>query len=516
MAKNHIRLGQDANLFHFTDEGDVIISNGAVIINRLKDYLSLSLRTRGYKDVITPPLYSNDMYKVYSEDMPPAPIPPDNTVDNWEDVVNMQNTDNEHQEDLIDVTSDVMNNSPTENVEEPLSQETNVIEEVDNIIKEDPDKIVDEVMEVETPSFHEEIVVEDTETQKTLDSKYFIETLKEDTDNTMELDDDSTIENASDTVTFRAHNKLGHALVFKNNVVSYDQLPYRVFESNEVYGMITSSDGLFNQRSYHVVEGTSYCSEKDIQDEINPLIKFIQEFYQSFGFEFKAEVFIDETSDMGRNTGCILTNCLSKFHENIDVVVSSEASRIQFSVRNINENWMPCGFIELDSKLSLDLELVYYNKNGEQQHPYIVRHQIVGSLERFFGLILEQTQGNLPYWLALKQICVIPVKCDPCSESTFKYLRFLDKMFYEHTLTADISNGSFSAKVQRAKNEGYHYIFIIGDNEVKNNQITYLKNGELKGRHNIKHVFETIPTENYSFMTDLITDKKEEVIKIMG
>lgn len=274
-----------------------------------------------------------------------------------------------------------------------------------------------------------------------------------------------------------------HIEIFNSELRSYKDLPIRLVEfghchRNEKSGAL---NGLLRLRSFVQDDGHVFCSEAQIESELSLFMKMLFEVYQKFGFEDKSisvkislrpkeRVGSDELWDKAEN---YLQKALSNMNINYELLPEEGAfygPKVEISLKDsLNREWQ-CGTFQLDFFLSDRLGAKYINKEGKEESPIILHRALLGSLERFIGILLEHYNGKLPLWLNPNGIKIIPVNDEHLSYALNVKEKIKQELNIE--ISIDSSNNSLSYKMRNHfKNKG-NYSIIIGDKEIESNMIS--------------------------------------------
>lgn len=321
-------------------------------------------------------------------------------------------------------------------------------------------------------------------------------------------------EGVESTFGLKPMNCPGHAIIYEKCVQSERELPLRLMEFGVVHRNEPSNSlrGLFRLRQFTQDDAHIFCTMNQVENEINNIITFIKEFYSHFGFKYSAKLSTrpveyigdDETWSIAEET---LKKCIANLDDKFTVDEGDGAfygPKIDITITDSRGRDWQCGTIQLDFNMAKTMKLSYALL-GEENHgvygsPVVIHRAVLGSVERFIGILLEHTQGKLPFWLDSKQIYIAPVK-DVCDKETYEYITYLTKTFSNYNVNVDLSKNSFPKKIKNAEMEGYHYIFIVGPNEVKNLTLSYRNKGDKKNNQKVKDVYEMIEKKEYAFMS---------------
>ena len=270
-----------------------------------------------------------------------------------------------------------------------------------------------------------------------------------------------------------------HCLIFKNEIRSHKNLPLRIADfgalhRNEASGALS---GLTRVRKFCQDDAHIFCKNSDIENEIKKLLETIEEVYvKTFGMSYEIELSTRPKKFLGdieiwNKAEESLENALKNNNREFKICKEDGAfygPKIDFRIRDcINRVWQTAT-IQLDFNLPNRFELEFVNENNETEKPVMIHRAILGSLERFIGIIIEQFEGKFPLWISPNQIMILNVS-DKHQEKCLE----LQKKFKENKIRCDINfdNETISNKIRLSQKEKYNYILVIGDNELNSNEI---------------------------------------------
>ncbi len=281
----------------------------------------------------------------------------------------------------------------------------------------------------------------------------------------------------------------GCMLYYKGKTHSYRDLPYRVSEIGNVHRYEPSGalSGLFRVRSFHQDDAHVFMKPEDIEDEVIAILNFADELYKTFGLNYHLELSTrpekntigsDEEWEMATQG---LKNALDKWGHTYKINEGDGAfygPKIDFHIRDaIGRTWQ-CGTVQLDNALPRRFELEYTANDGSRQRPVMLHRAIFGSIERFFGILIEHFAGKFPLWLSPEQIRILNVADRHLPYGEMLHKKFTDAGFH---CTLDKANESISKKVRNAQLQKINYILTIGDKEMENGSVN------VRTRDNIVH-----------------------------
>ncbi len=303
----------------------------------------------------------------------------------------------------------------------------------------------------------------------------------------------------------------GGMMVYKNTPKSYKDLPIRAGEIGVVHRTELSGvlAGLFRVIQFTQDDAHIFCAnEKQVEEEISGIVGMINKFYDKFKLKFdhvelstrpEKRIGSDATWDMAES---ILEKVLKKLKVNYKINKGDGAfygPKIDFHVKDsLGRTWQ-LSTIQLDFAMPERFELEYTDKDNKSKQPIMLHRVVYGSLERFIGILLEHTNGNLPTWLAPIQVRVISF-----TDRNVKACEELVEEMKALGIRADSDTGSTTVndKVRNAALMKIPYLITIGDKEEENNTLAVKLRGENKPKFGvnkdkfIEDLFEEIEERN--------------------
>jgi len=272
----------------------------------------------------------------------------------------------------------------------------------------------------------------------------------------------------------------GHIQVFNQGLKSYKDLPLKYAEFGIVHRNEPSGTlhGLLRIRAFTQDDAHIFCTSDQIEEEISKLINDIKTIYNQFGFnDLKIElstrpekrVGTDEIWDKAENS---LINAMKS-----NGILYSEnpgdgafyGPKIDFSLKDSLSRVWQLGTIQLDFSMPGRLDASFIDNKGERDVPVMIHRAILGSLERFVGILIEHYSGNLPLWLAPNQVMVLNITDDQKEYAKSINDKLLKSGFRSD---CDFSNEKIGYKIRNHAMTRVPYMIIIGDKELTNNNIT--------------------------------------------
>ncbi len=298
-----------------------------------------------------------------------------------------------------------------------------------------------------------------------------------------------------------------HIMIYNSSLHSYRNLPIRYAELGTVYRFERSGvlQGLFRVRGFTQDDAHIICSKDQVNDEINRALTFSLNMLKFFGFS-DFELFIS-------------TKPSEKFVGNPDQWKLAESSlqkavevqklpyqidegggafygpKIDIKIKDaIGRQWQ-CSTIQFDFNLPERFGMSFINSEGNKEEPFMIHRALLGSLERFFGILIEHYSGWFPTWLSPVQCIVLTINSEvlPYAQSVLASLKQLN-------IRADLDSSSekIGYKIRQAITQKIPYLIIIGDKEKENNQITLRHKKDNLGSFSLESFMQSYQQEFYS------------------
>lgn len=271
----------------------------------------------------------------------------------------------------------------------------------------------------------------------------------------------------------------GGCLVYSNRQHSYREFPMRVAELGLVHRHEASGvmHGLVRVRQFTQDDAHIFCTEEQIEDEIVGVINLVFEIYSAFGFE---DIHIELSTKPEKHLGSdeiwevsttALKNALERKQINYQVNEGDGAfygPKIDFHISDCLKRSWQLGTIQLDFSMPQRFKLVYAAKDNTEKTPVMIHRAILGSFERFIGILIEHYGGEFPLWLAPEQMRILTI-----SEKSNDFAQGLLAKLKEADLRCglDTSDEKIGAKIMRAYNEKMPYMLIVGPKEAESDSV---------------------------------------------
>lgn len=267
----------------------------------------------------------------------------------------------------------------------------------------------------------------------------------------------------------------GCMLYYKNKKHSYREFPLKVAELGLVHRHEASGslNGLLRVRSFHQDDAHIFMTLEQITEEIVKVLKLVDEVYSTFGLETQLELSTRPEKSIGTDEEWTTTTAALKealdIWEHPYVVNEGDGAfygpKIDFHVKDtLGRSWQ-CGTVQLDMSLPVRFDLVYIDHQGEAVRPIMVHRAILGSIERFFAILIEHFAGNFPLWLSPHPIRILPVAAVHHAHAHECAKKIREYGFHVEVQT---ENESLGKKIRTAQLEKVNYMLTIGDQEVEN------------------------------------------------
>tara|TARA_E500000081_G_C6129852_1_gene352985 strand:+ start:103 stop:1998 length:1896 start_codon:yes stop_codon:yes gene_type:complete len=272
----------------------------------------------------------------------------------------------------------------------------------------------------------------------------------------------------------------GHLQVYNQGLKSYRDLPLKLCEFGLVHRNEPSGTlhGLMRARQFVQDDAHIFCTESQLHNEITKLIKLTFKVYKELGFE-NIKVALSTrpekrvgSDDIWNKSEKILENSLK---ENVPdyITLPGEGAfygpKIEFTLTDSLDREWQCGTVQLDFSMPTALSASFIDENGEKTIPVMVHRAILGSMERFIGILIEHYGGKLPFWLCPEQIIIANI-----ADKHVEFARKIEKELVESNFRCflDLRNEKIGYKIRELIIAKVPYVVIIGDKEVSSGNIS--------------------------------------------
>ena len=278
----------------------------------------------------------------------------------------------------------------------------------------------------------------------------------------------------------------GSILVYNNELHSYKDLPLRLGELGLVHRHEASGalNGLFRVRCFTQDDAHIFCTRDQLKSEIETLLKLYDKIYSVFGLKYSIVLSTKPESDyigddaIWEQSEKILADACRATGKDFKINPGDGAfygPKLDFKLKDCMGRIWQCGTIQLDMNLPERFDCTYINSKGEKERPIMLHRAILGSFERFIGIITENFAGAFPTWCAPLQVNVLPVNDEIHSEYANQVVNTLRK--HKIRVELDPASEKLGYRMRNAQIKKIPYTLVIGDKEKENNAVTYRKYG---------------------------------------
>jgi len=273
-------------------------------------------------------------------------------------------------------------------------------------------------------------------------------------------------------------NCVGHIKIFQSELRSYRDLPLKFFEYGVVHRheMSGALHGLFRVREFTQDDAHIYCTPEQIRDNVIEVLGFVDDIMQTFGFEYELEVSTKPEKAIGDDA--IWEKATQGLKDALDANGieygvdegggAFYGPKIDIKIKDSLKRKWQCGTIQVDFNLPERFELEYTDENNEKARPVMLHRAILGSFERFIGILIEHVAGEFPFFIAPTQIVIVPI-----AEAHHAYAKQLQSELIAMGVDVEISsrNESLNKRIRNAEKQKVPMILVLGDEEVKNQSV---------------------------------------------
>jgi len=290
-----------------------------------------------------------------------------------------------------------------------------------------------------------------------------------------------------------------HILIYKSDLRSYRDLPLRWAELGTVYRYERSGvlHGLLRVRGFTQDDAHIFCTPEQIEDEILRVLDFSLDLLRSFGFEeFKIQLSVRDPSRPDKYAGedamweqaeASLLKAISArdlSYERIEGEAVFYGPKIDIHIKDALGRTWQLTTIQFDFNIPERFDMTYIGEDGQEHRPYMVHRALLGSIERFFGILVEHYAGAFPVWLSPVQAVLIPIV-----DRHVEYAEAVAERLRAAGLRVEVDDSSdrMGAKIRKAQMEKVPYMLIMGDREIEAEQVNLrLRNEEVLGAMSVE------------------------------
>lgn len=304
----------------------------------------------------------------------------------------------------------------------------------------------------------------------------------------------------------------GCLIYYNSNQYSYRQLPLRIAEIGHVHRheLKGALGGLFRVRAFHQDDAHIFMTPKDIAKEIMGVLKLSEKIYACFGLAFQLELSTRPKKSIGsdeqwRVATEALQSALEKggYHYQLNEGDGAfYGPKIDMHIKDALRRTWQCGTIQLDMILPERFDLGYTDKQGKRARPIMIHRTVMGSIERFMGVLIEHFSGRFPFWMSPNQIKILPV-----ADRFLAYANSLKENLAAHEWIVEVDNKteSIAKKVRAAQLEQWNYILVVGEKEQQSQKLNI----------RIRAQKETVAMSIENFIQTLKDEQKTRSLKTL-
>jgi threonyl-tRNA synthetase len=296
-----------------------------------------------------------------------------------------------------------------------------------------------------------------------------------------------------------------HIMVYNSKQRSYRDLPIRYAELGTVYRYERSGvlHGLLRVRGFTQDDAHIFCRGDQLEEEIIKAVRFAKHFFAAFGFQeydiflsTRPEKYVGRLEDWNKAEAA-LEQALkdADFAYKVDKGAGVfYGPKIDIKVKDVLKRSWQCTTVQLDFNLSERFDLNYTGEDGKDHRPFMIHRALLGSLERFFGLLIEHFNGNFPLWLAPVQVMILPI-----AERHHEYAGKLDALFKDSKLRSqtDLRREKINYKIREAESQKIPLILVVGDREAAAGSASLRIHGQGdKGQVNVSEFLDKVKKLN--------------------
>lgn len=306
-----------------------------------------------------------------------------------------------------------------------------------------------------------------------------------------------------------------HIQVFNQGLKSYRELPYRVTEfgachRNEPSG---SLHGIMRVRSFTQDDGHIFCTEEQIQSEVSSFMDMLHAVYADFGFEEiiyrlstrpEKRVGTDESWDKAEKALAEALDAKDLPWQELPGEGAFYGPKIEFSLKDCIGRVWQMGTIQVDFSMPGRLDAEYVAEDGSRKTPVMLHRAVLGSFERFIGILIEQHEGAFPFWLAPQQAIVINIT-DSQAEYAKKVTQTMQNKGFR--VNSDLRNEKIGFKIRGHSMQRVPYLLVVGDKEIENGTVAVrTRDGKDLGSMAVEEVVALFQSDTEKFSRELETN----------
>ena len=294
-----------------------------------------------------------------------------------------------------------------------------------------------------------------------------------------------------------------HIMIYKTKLHSYRELPVRYAELGTVYRYEKSGvlHGLLRVRGFTIDDAHIFCKLDQLEQEMLNIFDFTIKFLQTFGFReydiylaTKPEKFVGSEENWAKAIDS-LKNAMEKTKYPYRIDEGGGAfygPKVDIKIKDVLGRAWQCSTIQFDFNLAERFDITYRDESGKDERVFMIHRALLGSMERFFGVLIEHYAGAFPLWLSPVQVVVINI-----SESQKDYAENVTVSLKNEGIRAesDLSNERLNYKIREATVNKIPYIVIVGDKEKQSRKVSARHSGRDIGQFELNEFIEKLKSE---------------------
>ncbi|MFG5088858.1 threonine--tRNA ligase [Campylobacter lari] len=273
-------------------------------------------------------------------------------------------------------------------------------------------------------------------------------------------------------------NCVGHIKIYQSDVRSYRDLPLKFFEYGVVHRHEKSGvlHGLFRVREFTQDDAHIFCMPSQIKEQVLEILSFVDTLMKAFEFDYEMEISTRPAKAIGDDEiWDIATKALKQALNEQGLKYGIDEGggafygpKIDIKITDALKRKWQCGTIQVDFNLPSRFKLEYTDADNEKKQPVMLHRAILGSFERFIGILIEHCAGELPFFIAPTQVAIVPI-----SQNHHEYAKEIAKKLLELGIDSEVysKNESLNKKIRTAEKAHVPMILVLGDEEVVNKSV---------------------------------------------
>ncbi|MCV3551856.1 threonine--tRNA ligase [Campylobacter sp. CNRCH_2013_0855] len=273
-------------------------------------------------------------------------------------------------------------------------------------------------------------------------------------------------------------NCVGHIKIYQSDVRSYRDLPLKFFEYGVVHRHEKSGvlHGLFRVREFTQDDAHIFCMPSQIKEQVLEILSFVDTLMKAFEFDYEMEISTRPAKAIGDDEiWDIATKALKEALDEQGLKYGIDEGggafygpKIDIKITDALKRKWQCGTIQVDFNLPSRFKLEYTDADNEKKRPVMLHRAILGSFERFIGILVEHCAGELPFFIAPTQVAIVPI-----SQNHHDYAKEIARKLLELGIDSEVynKNESLNKKIRTAEKAHVPMILVLGDEEVANKSV---------------------------------------------